>query len=405
MKKTYLLGGGIAVLTAAILAGCNSNDDNGTAAVAPAATQSVTITPSLGKILNAKVVARNATTGAVLGDGGNTGNSGIATFNIPTTTAPVVFEVQGAAGVKYFDESKMAEVDFGAGQTLKVVIPTVAANANIGVSALTDIAYKTALKNAGGTETVMKISADTATKANAAILKALAPELASITITPTLVGSAADLDALTNTPEGKYALRLAALAKLSAGSATPALDILAQLNADFADGTFDGMANGTAVTAYTQANLQSKIQTNLNSTITAANLSGFNVNAFTLGFGNIVINTNTGTGTQTGNTCLLDVSGTASTPVGVVPFAYKYCYMNMPVNACSSSNSQLNSLASAAANQQGTGVTVNIGAFTPSTNCKGATVSYDYATGAVLVGGGGISSPTTTCDPEKFLCS
>ena len=67
MKKTYLLGGGIAVLTAAILAGCNGNDDDGTAAVAPAATQSVTITPSLGKILNAKVVARNAKTGAEIG--------------------------------------------------------------------------------------------------------------------------------------------------------------------------------------------------------------------------------------------------------------------------------------------------------------------------------------------------
>lgn len=35
MKRTYLLGGGIAVLTAAILAGCNGNDDDGTAAVAP----------------------------------------------------------------------------------------------------------------------------------------------------------------------------------------------------------------------------------------------------------------------------------------------------------------------------------------------------------------------------------
>ena len=38
---------------------------------------------------------------------------------------------------------------------------------------MTDIAYKTALKNAGGTETAMKISADTATKANAAILKVM----------------------------------------------------------------------------------------------------------------------------------------------------------------------------------------------------------------------------------------
>ena len=103
-------------------------------------------------------------------------------------SAPSTGVITGAAsGIGRALAVKMAEVDFGAGQTLKVVIPTVAANANIGVSALTDIAYKTALKNAGGTETAMKISADTATKANAAILKALAPELASITITPRLL--------------------------------------------------------------------------------------------------------------------------------------------------------------------------------------------------------------------------
>lgn len=48
MKKTYLLGGGIAVLTAAILAGCNGNDDDGTPTTpAAATTQSLTVTPSL----------------------------------------------------------------------------------------------------------------------------------------------------------------------------------------------------------------------------------------------------------------------------------------------------------------------------------------------------------------------
>ena len=88
MKKTYLLGGGIAVLTAAILAGCNGNDDDGTPTTpAAATTQSLTVTPSLGKILNAKVVARNAKTGIEIGTG-NTGNTGIASFNVTKTADP-----------------------------------------------------------------------------------------------------------------------------------------------------------------------------------------------------------------------------------------------------------------------------------------------------------------------------
>ena len=100
MKKTYLLGGGIAVLTAAILAGCNGNDDDGTPTTpAAATTQSLTVTPSLGKILNAKVVARNAKTGIEIGTG-NTGNTGIASFNVTKTADPVVVEVQGSATAK-----------------------------------------------------------------------------------------------------------------------------------------------------------------------------------------------------------------------------------------------------------------------------------------------------------------
>ena len=129
MKKTYLLGGGIAVLTAAILVGCNGNDDDGTPAAA--STTQVTITPSLGKILGAKVIARNATTGAEIGNG-NTGNTGVATFNVTQTSAPVIFEVQGSATAKYVDESKLSatnngETNFDATQKIRVAVPALIA--------------------------------------------------------------------------------------------------------------------------------------------------------------------------------------------------------------------------------------------------------------------------------------
>jgi len=248
-------------------------------------------------------VLKNAKTGAMLGEGKTDATTGIAKFTAQKTTDPVVVEVQGTAGATYFDESKENSAPFGAGQVIKAVVPTLTSNANIGVSALTDIAYKTALKKAGNEAA---ISADIATKANEAIRTALAPELSSITIAPTLVGSADDLTKLTNTDAGEYALRLAALAQLVANTdTTPALTALNKLAEDFADGTFDGMANGAAVGLYTQANLQNKIQANLTSIINAANLSGvgFSVNAFTLGFGSITIDLNTGGNTTipTGN--------------------------------------------------------------------------------------------------------
>ncbi len=291
-------------LLAALITGCNSNDDDNAALTQVPSTTQVTVTPSLGKILNAKVVLRNANTGLEIGSG-NTGNSGIATFNVTKTTAPVVVEVQGSATAKYVDESKLSatntgEVNFDAAQKIRATVPTLATN--IGVSTLTEVAYQTALKKASNNEKA--ISADIATKANEAVRKALAPELTSITAAPTVIGSFADLAAIQNTEAGKYALKLAALAQLVPNTdTTPALAALQKLAEDFADGNFDGMANGAAVGLYTQANLQSKIQANLTSIFNAANLLGFDANTFTFGFGSITIDLNTGGNTTipTGN--------------------------------------------------------------------------------------------------------
>lgn len=382
MQKHIILGTSLTLL-AALITGCEINEDVNPN---PASTTQVTITPSLGKILNAKVVLRNAKTGDQIGEEGNTGTSGTATFNVPKTADPVVIEVQGTAGATYFDESKKNSAPFDADQVIKAVVPTLTSNANIGVSALTDIAYKAAFKKAGDNE--KSITATIATASNDAIRTALAPELSSITIAPTIIGSVDDWTNLANTDAGKYALKLAALAQLvSSEDTTPALTALNKLAEDIADGEFDGMANETAIGLYTKANLESKFRENLTSIINTVNLTGFDANTFTFGFGSVVINVGSGgTGVQTGNTCLLDVSGSVTQPViGTVAFAYKYCYINMPVDACSSTNSQLSSLVSGAVSQQGAGVTFNVNSFTPSNNCDGAFVSYDYATNQVVL--------------------
>ncbi|HQV79862.1 MAG TPA: hypothetical protein PLW69_02735, partial [Agitococcus sp.] len=125
MQKHIILGTSLTLL-AALITGCNSNDDDNAALTQVPSTTQVTITPSLGKILNAKVVLRNANTGLEIGSG-NTGNSGIATFNVTKTTAPVVVEVQGSATAKYVDESKLSatntgEVNFDAAQKIRATV-------------------------------------------------------------------------------------------------------------------------------------------------------------------------------------------------------------------------------------------------------------------------------------------
>lgn len=336
MKKNYLLGGGLTLLASFILTACNSNDDDNAATPTVVQTTQVTVTPSLGKILNAKVTLKNAKTGATLGTG-NTGNTGIATFTANKTSDPVIAEVQGQAGAKYFDESKKAELDFAANQSLRVVLPTI--TNNIGVSTLTEVAYQAAVKKAGS---VSAITSQIAAATNEAIRKALAPELSSITTAATLVGSTADLSILTNTEAGKYALKLAALAELAKTQTAPALAILNQLAADITtDDKLDGVAAGKEITfTYNNSNLVSQITTNINSIISTANLSGvgFNVNAFNPVVGTITINVGGG---GTGSGCVLTVS-IANTPI------QKVCYKNLLENAvCSANNEALNTVAKA----------------------------------------------------------
>jgi hypothetical protein len=367
MQKHIILGTSLTLL-AALITGCEINEDvNPNLNYVPQTTQ-VTITPSLGKILNAKVVLKNAKTNAVLGSG-ETGNSGVAKFTAQKTPDPVVVEVMGQDGAKYFDESKGAEVDFGTGKQIRAALPML--DDNIGVSTLTEVAYQAALNKAGSSSA---LTSDIIGGANEAIRKALAPELSSITITPHLIGSASDLAMIANDDAGKYALKLAALAKLvSDTDATPALTLLNQLAADLEDGEFDGATTQEITLAYTNANLASKISTNLNNIITEANLASanFNVSQFNPVFGAITITIGSG---GTGSGCVASVSG-----VPVIG-TYKVCYKNFPQNAiCGAGNPALSGISSI----QVPGLSGNISWTFGAGSCEGALVTLDFAGGSV----------------------
>ncbi|MDO8416066.1 MAG: hypothetical protein Q7S87_07650 [Agitococcus sp.] len=392
MKKTYLLGGGIAVLTAAILAGCNGNDDDG--APAAASTTQVTITPSLGKILGAKVIARNAVTGATLGSGTTDSVTGIAKFTAQKTTSPVVIEVQGtdgAQGATYYDEASNANVPLPATKKIRAIAPSLGDTPNFGVTVLTDLAYQAAVK-AAGTEAKVN-TADIVNQANNQIKALLAKELGtnSLLTPPTIIGKDTIVKNVITAKNAAndYALKLAALANLgSSENGARALDVLAKLSDDISDGSLDGK-KGTVGVSYSHdtssfnaaldsylANYVSQMQ--LNTVYTAQVLSSFNIVN-----GSVVITVSgTGGGTGSGQDCMANIAYTGLPVIGSM--TYKVCYSNFPQNAvCGSGNSTLAGLAQSVQVPGAAGggtVTVNY-TFSSVANCasSGANVTVNYA--------------------------
>ena len=398
MNKSHLLGGGLTLLAGLMLAACNSNDDDNAAIPAVVQTTQVTVTPSLGKILNAKVVLKNAKTGATLGNG-NTGSTGIATFTATKTSDPVVVEVQGvdgAQGATYFDEAKSADIALPATQKIRAIVPTLTDNANVGVTVLTEVATQAAIKAAGD---LSKVTTQVATDANNQIKNLLAKELgtASLLTPPTIIGKDTSIKSVitVNNTANSYALKLAGLAKLGTGN-TPVLDLLQKLSDDLSDNKLDGM-KGTADVNYETGTATTDaivaLQNYISAYVNVAQLNGIYTTQILNGFkvveGEIKITITTGnagggTGSN-GSVCL--ATATSNLVVQGIPVSQtnKYCYINFPTNAvCSNANTVLSGFTS---NINIQGVTGNISfSYNAAASCPAdTTVKYDYATGQVVV--------------------
>ena len=197
---------------AMLLVACNGNDHDAPASTTTVPTntttlKTLTITPSLGKILKAKVVLKNAANNAPIGEQ-NTGTVGKVTFTIPSTVSTVIAEVQGGNGAQYFDEATGQMVDLPAGSVLRAATTVVANNSEIGVTALTEAAVKRAETLAGTGNIVPQLNT-----AKAQIESAFG--VTDILQAPTLVGSQQELAALGSSAAEQYALRLATLAKVA----------------------------------------------------------------------------------------------------------------------------------------------------------------------------------------------
>ena len=267
------------MLSSLSLVACNSNDDDNVALPSKAATPTstatttITVTPSLGKILNGRVALKNAKTGAVLAPTQTLtpANNGVASFTVPVAklAEPVLAEVlpTTAGIVEYFDEaletSKTITVPAAdiAEPILRAAATNVTANANIGVTALTEAAVQQAAKQASG------LIAQNINNANAAVKNALNLTF-DITQAPIVVGYG-EFDKLVNAAldaqRRAYATYLATLAKeaqrINGASATPAYDMARAFADDFShDGVFDAVGSQALAINYSNAFLTNWIK-------------------------------------------------------------------------------------------------------------------------------------------------
>lgn len=235
------------IITSLALAACNSNDED--RAVLPSkattvATTTVTVTPSLGKILNAKVSLRNAKTNAEIVSAKALDANGVASFVVPTASLvePILASVipNDTGDVQYFDEATnslqtIAITAANRSQPLLRAATKVTANTNIGVTALTEAAVQTAEAKAGG----LAINIDGVNQ----LIQTQLQLTHSILQAPLVIGSTAQYNQLASTTISEsqrvYAAYLANLAKqaalLNPSSTQPAFDIVQTLAADFKD--------------------------------------------------------------------------------------------------------------------------------------------------------------------------
>ncbi|RZU47078.1 hypothetical protein EV700_1469 [Fluviicoccus keumensis] len=231
------------ITLAIMLSGCNTNSNDDTKGSTASTTTTVTVTPSLGRIKNARVVLHNPLNHNVLGSAPLNAN-GSAQVTVPAGTANALVEVVPDANAEYFDEATNSFQPLPASTQLRAVTPLVGPSPVVGVTPLTEAAVRFAEVQAGGAGN--PITPTLIQTANTQIAQVFG--INNILTPPALIGAPGDYNALfaaAANAANAYALRLAALmqhaqTQLGAGGNNqPALQLLNALAADLADGKLD----------------------------------------------------------------------------------------------------------------------------------------------------------------------
>ncbi len=217
-----------------------------------------------GKVLSGLMTVVRLSDGQVLGSALTDSEMGMVTIRVCQGDLPVLLTLSGQAGAQYFDEATGRLTDFGPGNVLHALIDSFVEN--IGVSPLTEAAYRYALNNdvlnpddvrAGrvplaSTGNVVGLTLAQVADANGIVLgeinrlQAANMQLISIKSLPTPIDSTSSASALSDNRYGIAAAVLGGLANMGvnygASGQNPAIDVGEQLARDLTDGKIDGFA-------------------------------------------------------------------------------------------------------------------------------------------------------------------
>ena len=178
------------------LAGCNSSDGSAAAPTPAPAIRTLTVTPSLGRIKNARVILHNAANRHAVPLAEQALVDGKAVFSIPASVSSVVVEVlpEAVGDVTYFDEALGRDVQVlmtpanRDAPLLRAAAGLSADSQQLGVTALTEVALRRAeaLSGGAGSNLTLQQIADARAQVQSAF------GVADISLPPTLVDELAD---------------------------------------------------------------------------------------------------------------------------------------------------------------------------------------------------------------------
>lgn len=217
-----------------------------------------------GKVVNALMTVTRLSDGKVLGTAVTDPARGLVTIRPRASDGPVLLTLAGQAGAKYYDEGTGQLTDFGPDRMLHALVDRF--DENIGVSSLSEAAYRYALNNFRPTSAAVAsgsvqlqstgdlrgLSAEQVRAANEAVRTAInatldpAVQLVSVKSLPTPVDNGSAESALPLNRYGIAEMVIGGLAKAAASrkpnTAAPALGITEQVARDLTDGKLDGVA-------------------------------------------------------------------------------------------------------------------------------------------------------------------
>jgi hypothetical protein len=222
-----------------------------------------------GKVLGGLLTLSRLSDGAALGSAITDATTGMVTISACEADLPALITISGLPGAKYYDEGTNQLSDFGTGKVLHALVDQL--DENIGVSAMTEAAYRYALQNfaAGGQSVdgrplkaagVAGLTLGQVRAANATVLREVNRtlgsdiQLATIKALPTPVDNGSPTSAFPNNRYGLAAAVTGGFAKAAAfhlpTSSTPALAWTEQFARDLTDGKLNGFAaDGTPAAA------------------------------------------------------------------------------------------------------------------------------------------------------------